>query len=142
MTEETYGKQAKGDKGDAFRHVLWQALNTQSVGEDFTRKWSEAHEYSTPLNEVTTDLYMDIHNNDIGVEIGIANPNASPDELKDIIVDRISKGNMVIIRNGKLVKSDGSVLKKSEIRQYNTSKKIAIEILNNPDGQKTKDYEK
>ncbi len=142
MTEATYGRQGKGDESDAFRHAFWQAINTQSVGESFTRKWADAHEYGTPTNEVRTDLYMDIHNNDIGIEIGKANPKATPEELRDIIVDRISKGDLIIINNdNKLIKSDGSVLKPSEIRKYDTSKKIAAENLKNPNVQKTKNYE-
>ena len=79
MTEATFGKQGKGDESDAFRHAFWQATNTQDVGESFTRKWSDAHEYGTPTNEVKTDLYMDIHNNDVGIEIGKANPKATPE---------------------------------------------------------------
>ncbi|QTY26821.1 hypothetical protein [Flavobacterium sp. CS20] len=142
MTEATFGKQGKGDESDAFRHAFWQATNTQDVGEGFTRKWSDAHEYGTPTNEVKTDLYMDIHNNDVGIEIGKANPKATPEELRDIILDRISKGDLLIINsNNKLIKSDGSGLKSSEIRQYDTAKKIATEILKNPNDQRTKDYE-
>ena len=142
MTKKTYGKQGKGDESDAFRHAFWQATNVQSVGEDFTRKWSEAHEYSTPSSEVRTDLYMDIHNNEIGIEIGKSNPKATPEELRDIIVDRISKGDMIIINNkNKLIKSDGTGLKETEIKKYFTSEKIATEILKNPNNQKTRDYE-
>lgn len=142
MTEATFEKQGKGDESDAFRHAFWQAKNTQDVGEDFTRKWSDAHEYGTPTNEVKTDLYMDVHNNDVGIEIGKANPKATPEELRDIILNRISKGDLLIINSiNKLIKSDGSGLKSSEIRQYNSSKKIAAEILKNPNDQKTKNYE-
>jgi RHS repeat-associated protein len=142
MTEATFGKQGKGDESDAFRHAFWQATNTQDVGESFTRKWSDAHEYGTPTNEIKTDLYMDIHNNDVGIEIGKANPKATPEQLRDIILDRISKGDLLIINsNDKLIKSDGNGLKTSEIRQYDKAHKIATEILKNPSDQKTKDYE-
>lgn len=142
MTKATFGRQGKGDESDAFRHAFWQAINTQDVGESFTRKWSDAHEYGTPTDEVRTDLYMDIHNNDVGIEIGKANPNATPEELRDIILDRISKGDLLIINSdNKLIKSDGSGLKTSEIRRYDKAYKIATEILKNPNDQKSKDYE-
>jgi RHS repeat-associated protein len=142
MTEATFGKQGKGDASDAFRHAFWQATNTQSVGEDFTRKWSDAHEYGTPPDEVRTDLYMDIHNNDVGIEIGKANPQATPEELRDIILDRISKGDLIIINSdNKLIKSDGSGLKTSEIRKRDTAKEIGTEIIKNPNDQRSKDYE-
>ena len=85
---------------------------------------------------------MDIHNNDVGIEIGKNNPNATPDELKKIITDRIDKGDFLIINsNNKLIKSDGSNVKNSEIRRYDTAKKIGGEILKDPKGQKTTDYE-
>ena len=118
-------------------------MNTQDVGESFTEKWSDAHEYSTPSNEVTTDLYMDIHNNNVGIEVGKNNPDATPDELKTIILDKIKKGDLLIINsNNKLIKSDGGIIRNnSEIRRYDTSKKIGTEILKDPKGQKTKDYE-
>jgi len=143
MTKSTFGRNGKGDKSDAFRHAFWQARNTQDVGESFTEKWSDAHEYSTPTNEVTTDLYMDIHNNNVGIEIGKNNPDASPDEIKQLILDRIDKGDMLIINsNNKLIKSDGGIIKNnSEIRRYGTSKGIATEIIKDPNDQKTKDYE-
>lgn len=143
MTKTIFSGNGKGDKSDAFRHAYWQALNTQDVGVEFTEKWSDAHEYSTPSNEVTNHLYMDIHNNNVGIEVGKNNPDATPDELKMLILDKIKNGELLIINsNHKLTKSHGGIIKNnSEIRRYNTSNKIAIEILNNPHGQKTKDYE-
>ena len=57
-------------------------------------------------------------------------------------MDRISKGDLLIINsNDKLIKSDGSGLKPTEIRRYDTAKKIATEIIKNPSDQKSKDYE-
>ena len=123
----------RGTKKDAFRHALWQAMNVQSVGEDFTRKYSEAHEYGTPREDIHTDLFMDIHNNEVGIEIGRDNPNASVEDLCQIIQDRISNGDMLILsgpENGHLLKSDGSPVKSSEIRGLYTARKIAIEIYN------------
>lgn len=73
---------------------------------------------------------MDIHNNAVGVEIGKANPKASPEELKSIILDRMDKGDLLIINeNNKLIKSDGGIIKSGEIRREDTSKKIATEII-------------
>ena len=120
----------KGDKCDAFRHALWQALNVQKEGENLTRDWSNAHEYSTPPNEIQTDLFMDIHNNEVGIEIGRNNPKASLEELSQIIVDRISNGDMLVINDEELIKSDGSPVLTTEIRGYDTALKIANDILN------------
>jgi RHS repeat-associated protein len=130
MTKATFGHQGKGDESDAFRHAFWMATNTQEVGERFSQKWGDAHEYSTPVDEVSTDLYMDIHNNDVGVEIGKNNPNATPEELRDIILDRMSKGDFLIINeNNKLIKSDGSLIKEGDIRRRDMSREIAKEII-------------
>ena len=129
-------KGGKGGKVDAYRHVMWQALNVQKIGEKMTRKWSTAHEYSTPRNELSTDLYMDIHNNDVGIEIGKENPNATPEQLGTIIQSKIESGEMLIIDttdDGKRVlkKSNGQTIKQSEIRDYETAKKISTKIKNN-----------
>jgi hypothetical protein len=143
MTISIYGMNGKGDKSDAFRHALWQALNVQDVGKSFTQKWSDAHEYSTPAGEVRTDLYMDIHNNDVGIEIGKNNPDATPEELSEIILNRIDKGDLLIINNNnKLIKSDGSIIKNNdEIRRRETSKNIANEILKNVSNDKVNNYD-
>jgi RHS repeat-associated protein len=130
MTAATFGYNGKGDESDAFRHAFWMATNAQSVGEEFAQKWGDAHEYGTPVNEVRTDLYMDMHNNDVGIEIGKNNPDASPEELKALIINAIKTGDLLIINEeGKLVKSDGSTIKKGEIRREDASKKIAKEII-------------
>ena len=129
-TQEVWGGNYKGDESDAFRHALWSALNAQKVGKAFALKWSDAHEYSTDKDEVDTDLVMDIHNNDIGVEIGFANPNVTIEELSTLIKARIAKGDLIIIRNGKLTKSNGEELTTTGIRRYDTSKEIKKSILN------------
>lgn len=106
------------------------ATSTQEAGERFSQKWGDAHEYSTPIDEISTDLYMDIHNNDVGIEIGRNNPNATPEELRDIILDRMDKGDFLIINeNNKLIKSDGSLIKEGDIRRRDISREIGNEIL-------------
>ena len=128
-TEKQYGRNGKGDESDAFRHAYWQALNTQDVGEDFTRKMSDAHEYSTPAKEVDLDLIMDIHNNDLGIQVGRENPQASPAELISIIKSKMDAGELLIIKDGKLVKSNGKPVAKSEIRRLSKSLEIKNDIL-------------
>lgn len=129
-TKKQYGRNGKGDESDAFRHAYWQALNTQDVGEDFTRKMSDAHEYSTPAKEVDSDLIMDIHNNDLGIQVGRENPQASPAELISIIKSKMDAGELLIInKDGKLVKSNGKPLAESEIRRLSKSHEIKNDIL-------------
>lgn len=129
-----------GDKRDAFRHALWQALNVQSVGERLTRKWANAHEYETQLDAIN-DLYMDVHNNEVGIEVGLANQNASPEELSQIIKDKISNGDMLIFnKNGKLIKSNGTLINSSEIKGFDTAKKIVKDIKNGHKNETNQNY--
>ncbi len=142
MTRKQYGRNGKGDESDAFRHTFWQARNTQDVGEDFTRKFADAHEYGTPLEEIDTDLVMDIHNNEVGIEIGNNNLDATPEELVNIIQKRMADGDMLILKGGKLVKSNGEEVKAGEVRGLNKSMDIGNVIFQEPEKQKGKQYEK
>ena len=62
MTEATFGKQGKRDKSDAFRHAFWQTINVQDVGESFTRKCSDAHEYGTHTDGIATEIIKNPNN--------------------------------------------------------------------------------
>ena len=62
MTEATFGKQGKRDKSDAFRHAFWQTINVQDVGESFTRKCSDAHEYGTHTDGIATEIIKNTNN--------------------------------------------------------------------------------
>ena len=140
--KENYpAEKGKGDKRDAFRHALWQALNVQSVGEGMTRDWANAHEYETPQDELI-DMYMDVHNNEVGIEIGVANPKASLKELCRVIKERISNGDMLIINGNEndLIKSNGTPVKPSEIRGLDSASKIAIDILNSRNNETEQSY--
>ena len=138
MAKHAYsGKGSKGGKTDAYRHAMWQALNVQSIGEKMRRKWSDAHEYSTPPDEINTDLIMDIHNNDVGIEIGEQNPNASPEQLDKIIKQRIDDGDMIILQkdtkgNDVLKKSNGETINQSDIRNKKSIQKISNNLKNDP----------
>jgi hypothetical protein len=81
---ESFAKESdlEGQSGgarDAYRHIVWSALNTRDVGEKTTKKFTDAHEASTEQN--SSDRAMDIYNNEIGREIGNI-PNITDDEIK------------------------------------------------------------
>lgn len=91
----------RGGNGDAFRHTIWNFGMTIDVGSEFTKKWSDAHEYGDS-GAVKNEQTMDLYNNNIGIQLGIANPNT---RLHSTFVS-ISKNS---VRNGKcliLVKSN------------------------------------
>lgn len=56
------------DAGDAFRHCYWSALIAKELGTDIALEFTNGHEafFDNPPEE----KYMDLHNNNIGIEIG------------------------------------------------------------------------
>jgi WXG100 family type VII secretion target len=83
--------------GDAFRHAYWTALMTREFGEDWARRFSDAHEALPPPGNVKTKAFMDLWNNNIGIEIAAQNPNASKEELAILIGEAMKSGRMVVI---------------------------------------------
>ncbi|MBF6134730.1 hypothetical protein IU501_17180 [Nocardia otitidiscaviarum] len=82
-------------QGDALRHAYWNALLTQEFGAEWTEKFTDAHE-RTGGNPVHREA-MDVYNNSIGRAIGLANMDASPEELKLEIENAIDRGELVVI---------------------------------------------
>jgi len=141
-TNANFGGNRRYDQSDAFRHGYWMGRNTQEVGEKFTRRFGDAHEYSTnpnPKEFPRNDIIMDIHNNDVGIEVGKKNPTATPEELAKKILEKINNGDMLIINKetGLLYKSNDTEYKNPIsvdapfIRRPDVSKKIADYILKN-----------
>ena len=64
--EKRYPYSLTGGEGDAFRHAYWSALMTRAAGPKLAKKIGDAHE-DFPHNE---DRDMDLHNNQVGREIG------------------------------------------------------------------------
>lgn len=90
---------------DAFRHAYWNALMTKRLGEDFAIRFASAHEGAggNPADREAMDLY----NNEVGRRIATQHPNASEEELADLVQQAIRGGDMVVIdRNGELAWSD------------------------------------
>jgi hypothetical protein len=71
-------------KGDAFLHTYFQAINTQSVGPYITKLFADAHETEhPPILHLETE--MDLFNNDVGINIGVHNPNVNIHGMADIV---------------------------------------------------------
>jgi hypothetical protein len=134
MTMKTYGHNERGNISDAYRHTLFSALNTRSTGEKFAQKMSDSHEYSS--NKGDMDIYMDIHNNDVGREIALQNQKAKKEELSVIIQDRIKRGDMLImdIETNQLYWSNDAEKKNPvdindpNVRRSNIARKIDEEL--------------
>jgi hypothetical protein len=82
---------------DAFRHAYANALMTQKFGEEWTRKFATAHEGRE--NNYASSEAMDLYNNEIGRQIAVQNPNASPEELADLVQQAVNDGDTVVIRS-------------------------------------------
>ncbi|QMU66563.1 MAG: hypothetical protein GKR88_21230 [Flavobacteriaceae bacterium] len=88
-------KGLRDGNADAFRHSLFNALNTQTVGEKLTKELGDAHEEDRPLDP--KGKKMDLHNNKVGREVGKENPKASILETATKLLDKLADGEMVSI---------------------------------------------
>ncbi|MCU0499921.1 MAG: WXG100 family type VII secretion target [Anaerolineae bacterium] len=81
--------------GDAYRHAYWSARMTQEFGADWTQRFTDAHE-TKPGNQTARD-FMDRHNNALGIRIAQQYPNATPEQMQNLIAQAIQNGEGVYI---------------------------------------------
>ena len=90
---------------DAFRHAYWNATLTAEFGESWTAQFTTAHE-GLPGNSAMREA-MDLYNNEVGRQIATDNPDASREELGDLVLRALDEGKLVVIdRSGHLAWSD------------------------------------
>lgn len=94
-TEEKFGANGIGDRSDAFRHGLWNAEMTVLIGKEKAELFATAHE-DKDITGTESDGYskidhrdMDLHNNEVGRELGEQNSTASEDEMAEIIYQEV-----------------------------------------------------
>lgn len=80
---------------DAFRHAYWSARLTAEFGVGWAEQFTVAHE-GVPGNPGIREA-MDLYNNEVGRDIAVANPDASPAELADLIEQALNDGRLVVI---------------------------------------------
>ncbi len=68
-TVSRMGANGLNDKSDAFRHALFQALNTVRIGASLTQQFADAHETEVP-SQLEKEKQMDLFNNSVGIEYG------------------------------------------------------------------------
>ncbi|NWL12455.1 hypothetical protein DM793_14380 [Paenarthrobacter nitroguajacolicus] len=83
------------DQNDAFRHAYWNALMVKEFGADWAEDYATAHE-QLPGNPAPREA-MDLYNNEVGRNVAIANPDASTEELADLIEDAVNNGDTVVV---------------------------------------------
>lgn len=95
QTEIKFGYNGLGDRSDAFRHGIWNAEMTVLIGKEKAELFASAHE-DTDVMGNEADGYtkvahrdMDLHNNEVGRNIGEKNSGASENEMADIIYQEV-----------------------------------------------------
>lgn len=83
---------------DAFRHAYWSARLAQEYGADWARAFTTAHE-GLPGNFANREA-MDLYNNSIGIQIGAANRNATPEQLANLVQQAVTRGETVVMNSG------------------------------------------
>lgn len=84
-----------GDRSDAFRHGIWNAEMTILIGKEKAELFATAHEDKDTTGNETDGFTkeehknMDLHNNEVGRNIGEENPDATENEMADIIYSDI-----------------------------------------------------
>ena len=105
-----------GGKLDAFRHTFWMATLSEKIGVRKSLSLGKAHEKGNFRDFKRNRLEegdisdraasdMDLYNNRIGIEIGIALKGATQKYVIDSILNAISKGKMLIVLKDSLRRS-------------------------------------
>lgn len=99
QTERKFGHNGLGDRSDAFRHGIWNAEMTIQIGAEKAELFATAHEEKDTTG-VESDGHtklehknMDLHNNSVGREIGLAHSSLSEEQMADYIYDVIYQEN-------------------------------------------------
>ena len=106
-----------GGNPDAFRHALWMAMLTQSIGKKKALRLGKAHEkanyayflqhrleYGQLPDSVSS--VMDLLNNETGAQLGLDMPKANVHELQTALLQLVQNGKLHIIKT----KPDGAWL--------------------------------
>lgn len=80
---------------DAFRHAYWNALLTKEFGAEWTTQFTTAHE-GLDSNPAVREA-MDLYNNEVGRQIAISNPNATEEQLANLVKQAVDNGEMVVV---------------------------------------------
>ena len=78
----------------AFHHAYWSAQITREFGADFAEQFTRAHE--TRPGSRKEETFMDLHNNQIGIDIALSSPNATDAELQVAVLDSLYRGDLYV----------------------------------------------
>ncbi|MEV0945035.1 hypothetical protein [Rhodococcus sp. NPDC049939] len=93
--QEQFPESTADGHGDAFRHTYWNALMTREFGSDWTADFATAHE-GTGANPPHREA-MDLYNNELGRRLALEHPDATPEEMQQIVLDAITGGEAIVM---------------------------------------------
>ena len=131
----------KGGQADAFKHSYWMARLTQEINPRKARRLGKAHEkgdylqYKKKLRKGKTTTHdkaatqMDLFNNEIGIDIGMEFRDALPQELKEIIISAIRRGQMRILKkdtSGNFLDENGEIIPEKKYLNKWDNEKVLV----------------
>jgi len=120
---------SRGGQIDAFRHAYWMALMTIELNERRAWRLGYDHEKGNKLQykrkrgvfegplPTAADCTMDMHNNEAGIAIGLKYPDASREELQEIILEKLLDGHFIMLKKdleNNLLDCDGNPVLREE----------------------------
>ncbi|MCY7350670.1 MAG: hypothetical protein LH606_08375 [Cytophagaceae bacterium] len=111
-----YG-QSENTEANAFKHAYWSALNTQTWGSSIALEIGQNHEQNTDTHNQHA---MDLHNDDVGINIGEALPDASFENLAREVLEHLASGagrklSNPSDRNSSIIDTNGAMLCRSRL---------------------------
>jgi len=79
---------------DAVRHAFWSALNARDLGAEKAEEIGDAHEDKS--DQPADEKVMDEHNNEVGIEIGANNRDASDVEIFEKVLEALDAGRLQV----------------------------------------------
>jgi hypothetical protein len=110
---ERLGKDLQGGQLDAFKHAYWMASLTQKIKWRKAYRLGKAHEKGNYINfrkgakqgikslPDHRSSEMDLWNNNAGIIIGKENRQLNRDQLQELIIDAILRGEMRVLNKDK-----------------------------------------
>ena len=132
---------------DAFRHTYWMARLTQTIGWRAAKSLGKAHEranykqFKKGLRHEENALPdkpssdMDFYNNDAGIQLGLDNPDISPDSLQQIVIEKILAGELMILKKdtqGHYLDKNNRPIPSEQCRQWETPKVLVPSNFKRP----------
>jgi hypothetical protein len=82
-------------RGDAYRHLVWQALVTRNKSKDYAERVGNIHEWPIPVigagfDQPSEEKQMDLYNNSLGRSIGLK--AKSEEDIYRMAKEAIDKG--------------------------------------------------